>query len=107
LDRPCGDAPLRAFAGRCHFSAFVGHPERAQKISGLSVPTILKSAFGQPFNEKSLTARMASWTKAAGLPSGCTLHGLRKTDRQCGRLADHALPNFIRGDYDTGQYEKA
>ena len=29
--------------------------------------------------EKSLTGRMADWTHAAGLPKGCTNHGLRKT----------------------------
>ncbi len=47
--------------------------------SDLSGPTILKTAYGQPFSEKSLTGRMADWTKAAGLPPGCTIHGLRKT----------------------------
>ena len=35
---------------------------------------------------KSLTGRMSDWTKAAGLPEGCTLHGLRKT--LGGMLAD-------------------
>ena len=47
--------------------------------SDLSGPTILKTAYGQPFSEKSLTGRMADWTHAAGLPKGCTIHGLRKT----------------------------
>jgi len=41
--------------------------------------TILKTAYGQPFSVKSLTGRMKDWTKAAGLPPGCVLHGLRKT----------------------------
>jgi hypothetical protein len=45
----------------------------------LSGPTILKTAYGLPFSEKSLTGRMADWTHAAGLPKGCTIHGLRKT----------------------------
>ena len=45
----------------------------------LSGATILKTAYGQPFSEKSLTGRMADWTHAAGLPKGCTIHGLRKT----------------------------
>ena len=45
----------------------------------LSGQTILKTAYGQPFSEKSLTGRMADWTHAAGLPKGCTTHGLRKT----------------------------
>lgn len=42
-------------------------------------PTILLTAYGEPFSAKSLTGRMADWTKSAGLPKGCTLHGLRKT----------------------------
>ncbi|GGA45792.1 tyrosine-type recombinase/integrase [Pelagibacterium lentulum] len=41
--------------------------------------TVLVTAYGKPFSEKSLTGRMADWTKAAGLPKGHTLHGLRKT----------------------------
>ena len=45
----------------------------------LSGQTILKTAYGLPFSEKSLTGRMADWTQAAGLPKGCTIHGLRKT----------------------------
>ena len=45
----------------------------------LSGPTILKTTYGLPFSEKSLTGRMADWTQAAGLPKGCTIHGLRKT----------------------------
>lgn len=45
----------------------------------LSGPTILKTAWGEPFSVKSLTGRMRDWTKAAGIPPGYTLHGLRKT----------------------------
>jgi len=40
---------------------------------------VLVTAYGKPFSEKSLTGRMADWTHSAGLPKGCTLHGLRKT----------------------------
>ncbi|GHE62565.1 integrase [Camelimonas fluminis] len=45
----------------------------------LSGPTILRTAYGKPFSHKSLTGRMADWTKLAGLAPGHTLHGLRKT----------------------------
>lgn len=45
----------------------------------LSGPTILKTSYGKPFSAKSLTGRMADWTKEAGLPPGHTLHGLRKS----------------------------
>ncbi|WP_173043703.1 tyrosine-type recombinase/integrase [Bosea sp. ANAM02] len=45
----------------------------------LSGPTILKTAYGEPFSKKSLTGRMRDWTKSAGMPAGYTLHGLRKT----------------------------
>lgn len=41
--------------------------------------TILVTAYGKKFSEKSLTGRMRDWTKSAGLEQGCTLHGLRKT----------------------------
>lgn len=41
--------------------------------------TVLVTAYGKPFSAKSLTGRMADWTAAAGLPPGCTIHGLRKT----------------------------
>ena len=41
--------------------------------------TVLLTMYGKPFFAKSLTGTMAKWTKAAGLPAGCTLHGLRKS----------------------------
>jgi integrase len=41
--------------------------------------TILTTTYGKPFSAKSLTGHMAVWTKKAGLPPGCTIHGLRKT----------------------------
>lgn len=45
----------------------------------LSGPAVLMTAYGEPFSAKSLTGRMADWTKSAGLAPGYTLHGLRKT----------------------------
>lgn len=41
--------------------------------------TVLKTAYGHAFSEKSLTNQMAVWTKQAGLPAGYTMHGLRRT----------------------------
>lgn len=40
---------------------------------------VVMTAWGKPFSPKGLTVRMRQWTKAAGLPPGHTLHGLRKT----------------------------
>jgi integrase len=40
---------------------------------------VLNTQYGRPFTAKGLTVRMRDWTKAAGLPPGYTLHGLRKT----------------------------
>lgn len=40
---------------------------------------VLVTAYDKPFSEKSLTGRMADWTNSAGMPKGCTMHGLRKT----------------------------
>ncbi|NKK71417.1 tyrosine-type recombinase/integrase [Rhizobium leguminosarum bv. viciae] len=40
---------------------------------------VLMNAYGNPYSEKSLTGMMAHWTKMAGMPAGCTLHGLRKS----------------------------
>lgn len=41
--------------------------------------TVLVTEYGNPFSPKSLTGRMADWTRSAALEKGCTLHGLRKT----------------------------
>jgi integrase len=49
--------------------------------------TILSTTHGRPFSSKSLTGHVAIWTAKAGLPSGCTLHGLRKSLAR--DLADH------------------
>lgn len=51
----------------------------ALDAADLTGPTILKTVYGEPFSPKSITGRMADWTKSAGLPPGCTLHGLRKS----------------------------
>lgn len=51
----------------------------ALDAADLSKKTVLSTVYGKPFSIKSLTGRMADWTKAAGIPPGCTLHGLRKT----------------------------
>lgn len=37
------------------------------------------TAYGKLFSAKSLTGTMAHWMFKAGLPKGCTLHGLRKS----------------------------
>lgn len=41
--------------------------------------TVVVTEYGNPFSQKSLTGRMADWTRSAGLEKGFTLHGLRKT----------------------------
>jgi integrase len=41
--------------------------------------TVLATAYGKPFSAKSLTGHMQIWTQKAGLPAGCTIHGLRKS----------------------------
>ncbi len=41
--------------------------------------TVLATAYGKPFSQKSLTGMMAHWTRQAGLRGGLTLHGLRKS----------------------------
>ena len=68
----------------------------------LSGPTILKTAYGLPFSEKSLTGRMDDWTHAAGLPKGCTIHGLRKT---LGKLKVYAGPTHPHQAQQPQPYE--
>ncbi|THK37678.1 integrase [Ensifer sp. MPMI2T] len=41
--------------------------------------TVLKTAYGNAFSEKSLTNQMAVWCQQADVPPGYTLHGLRST----------------------------
>jgi len=45
------------------------------------------TAYGLPFSAKSLTGHMGEWTKAASIPPGHTLHGLRKSLGKA--LAEH------------------
>lgn len=40
---------------------------------------VVMTQYGRPFSPKALGGRMQDWTKAAGMPPGYTLHGLRKT----------------------------
>lgn len=40
---------------------------------------ILLNAYGRPYSIKALGMRMRDWTRAAGIGSGATMHGLRKT----------------------------
>ncbi len=51
--------------------------------------TVLMTQYGKPFSEKSITGRMRVWTEAADMPTGCTLHGLRKTLGKCLPKAAH------------------
>lgn len=45
-----------------------------------SKPILLRAdKAGTPYNAADLSHRMAEWTRAAGLPKGLTLHGLRHT----------------------------
>lgn len=39
---------------------------------------VVMTQYGKPFSPKALGMRMQDWTKAAGIPAGHTLHGLRK-----------------------------
>ena len=53
--------------------------------------TWLISVLGQPFTSNGIGALFKKWTKAAGLPEPCALHGLRKA--ACGRMAEQGLAN--------------
>lgn len=48
---------------------------------------VVMTAWGKPFSAKALGMRMQKWTKAATIPPGHTLHGLRKTLGKA--LAEH------------------
>lgn len=45
---------------------------------------VVMTEYGDTYSHKSLTNSMQEWTRKAGLPAGCTIHGLRKT---LGKLA--------------------
>lgn len=53
--------------------------DAARRTAPAGLAEIVVTAYGKPFSEKSLTGRMADWTRSAGLEKGCTIHGLRKT----------------------------
>jgi site-specific recombinase XerC len=57
------------------------HPELAKVLEAVDrkAEHVLLTQYGRPFSPKALGMRMQGWTKAAGLPPGHTLHGLRKT----------------------------
>ncbi|MBW7966763.1 tyrosine-type recombinase/integrase [Bradyrhizobium sp. BR 10261] len=67
------------------------HPNLADVLAAIDdLPQrefVAMTAWGKPFSAKGLTVRMRDWTKAAGLPPGYTLHGLRKTLGKA--LAEH------------------
>jgi site-specific recombinase XerC len=48
---------------------------------------VVMTQWGKPFSPKALGVRMQHWTKAANIPPGHTLHGLRKTLGKA--LAEH------------------
>jgi integrase len=62
------------------------HPELRRVID--ATPTgqlaFLVTQYGLPFTAKGFSIRFSEWCKQAGLPDGCTAHGLRKT--ACVRL---------------------
>lgn len=53
--------------------------------------TWLITKLGQPFTSDGIGTRFKKWTRAAGLPEHCALHGLRKA--ACGRMAEQGLTN--------------
>ena len=57
------------------------HPNLAEVLAAtdFSRPHVVVTQYGQPFSPKALGMRMQDWTRAAGIPPGYTLHGLRKT----------------------------
>ena len=52
---------------------------RALDLAPRTGEHVVMTQYGKPFSEKSLTGRFAAWRRAADLPDGLTLHGLRKT----------------------------
>jgi site-specific recombinase XerC len=65
------------------------HPNLADvlAVTDLSQEFVVMTKWGKPFSPKALGMRMQKWTKAAGIPPGHTLHGLRKTLGKA--LAEH------------------
>lgn len=65
------------------------HPNLLDVIAktDLTREFVVMTKFGKPFSAKALGMRMQKWTKAATIPPGHTLHGLRKTLGKA--LAEH------------------
>jgi integrase len=65
------------------------HPNLADVIEATDMTRefVVMTQWGKPFSPKALGMRMQKWTKAAGIPPGHTLHGLRKTLGKA--LAEH------------------
>ena len=59
----------------------------AHPSTDLTREFVVMTAWGKPFSAKALGMRMQQWTRAAGIPPGHTLHGLRKTLGKA--LAEH------------------
>ncbi len=58
------------------------HPELARIIEatpGRGALAFVLTKDGVPYTKKGFGARFADWCKQAGLPDGCSAHGLRKT----------------------------
>ncbi len=57
------------------------HPELQRIIEATSCGQLafVLTKDGVPYTEKGFGARFADWCKQAGLPDGCSAHGLRKT----------------------------
>lgn len=53
--------------------------EEVLSATDMTGPTVLMTVHRKSFSAKSLSGNMADWTSKAGLPAGCTIHGLRKT----------------------------
>jgi integrase len=65
------------------------HPNLKEVIEATneSGEFVVMTQWGKPFSAKALGMRMQRWTKAADIPPGHTLHGLRKTLGKA--LAEH------------------
>lgn len=63
-----------------------------EKRPSTHIKFLIATAYGQPFTKNGLGNRMREWADEAGLPRGCTLHGLRKA--QSRRLVEAGATNF-------------
>lgn len=72
------------------------HPHLARELAHLPADqaTFLATEYGKPFTVGGFYNRFAAWAKAAGLPAGCSPHGLRRATGR--RLAEAgATPHQI------------